>query len=209
MMASAVREMASTRRRKVRAEQQAAADAERCGETHRPEEGRLDRFLEVVDLTQITADRQHQAGAEIGDLGAHPFRVAAVLRRLRHVDHAPTRFQVWLRRHLAREMRSRRILEQVVERARSLSARADQRRQVAKPLGSEFGLQEFGLGLDPRSHLLPQGRPRFHEDRPAKHDGRHGKQCDVKRRETKTRDPQQSRQCDPDHEVSGVGVRKV
>jgi hypothetical protein len=71
-------------------------------------------------LLQIATDREQYAVSEIGNQGADPLGSAAILGSLRHLDAGPTGRKARRRRHFAREMRSRLVLDKIVECACAL-----------------------------------------------------------------------------------------
>jgi hypothetical protein len=120
MIASAVREIASTRLRKARLSNTPPTMPSIAARPDGPEEGGGDGFLEIIDLPQIATDREQYAIFEIGDQRTNPLGAAAILRGLRHFDGRPTGREARRRRHFAGEMRSRLVLDEVVESACAL-----------------------------------------------------------------------------------------
>ena len=88
-------------------------------------------------------------------------------------------------------MRSRLVLDKVVERARALPALPHDVDEMSQARGLKLSLQERHLGLDPRRHLLLQRRSRFEEHRDAQDERRSRELGDVKCREPEAGDPQQ------------------
>src|SRR5580692_5605217 len=98
----------------------AANDAEHRRKADGPEKSSGDGFLEIINLLQIATDREQYAVSEIGNQGADPLGSAAILGSLRHLDAGPTGREPRRRRHFAREMSPRPVLNKVVERACAL-----------------------------------------------------------------------------------------
>jgi hypothetical protein len=90
----------------------------------------------------------------------------------------------------AGEMRSRLVLDEVVESACALPTLLHYVDEMTQALGLKLYAQERHLGLDPRRHLLLQRRSRFEEHRDAQDERRSGEHGDVKCREPKACDPQ-------------------
>ena len=116
---------------------------------------------------------------------------AAILRGLGHVDRGPARLQARICRHLPCKMRAGPILDQIIQRAGTASARPHHVEQMRRTSGLELLPQERYLGFDPGPHLLLQGRSGFQEDGDAEHERRAGENGDIERGQSEAGRPRQ------------------